>query len=245
MAPVRSPKTSNRKKSKQGSKVKGWGSDTFRQRFGGSQQVSPYVDELARVLAKQIDEEIFNQKYAPIKDILILVGAGAFLAASIAVPNLPRALRPFVKEDEREAYKRFNVPYAKRALERLARQKLVEIGEEDGVQVVKITEAGRERILRLALDQLEIKKPKHWNGKWYLVSYDIPETLKTPRNLFVYYLRAWGFYPFHRSVYLHAYKEAIKAVEFLREYLRLGKYVQILEVNRIEKDHIFRKFFGV
>ncbi len=206
---------------------------------------SEKIDELAKILAKQIDAEIFERKYAPVREVLKLVGAGAFLAASVVAPGLPRALKPFrTDSEEYEAYKRFNIPYLKQNLKRLERQKLVEIDEEEGVQVIKITDAGRQKILRYALNELAVEKPKYWDGQWYLVSYDIPECFKEIRRAFQDYLKAWGFYPLHKSVYLHAYP-CQDQIEFLREYFGVGKWVRIFTVTKIENDRSFRAFFGV
>lgn len=203
------------------------------------------IDYLTKTLAKQIDQEIFAKKYAPVREVLKLVGAGAFLAASIAAPNLPLALKPFLdNQKESKVWKRFNIPYLKRTLERLEKQKLIEIKEEGEIQVVEITNQGRKRILKYALDELAIKKPKFWDGKWILISYDIPGNLKSLRNIFREYLRTWGFYPLHESVFLHAYP-CEKEVDFLREYLGIGEFVRILKVTKIENDKLFRSFFDI
>ncbi|MBI5465645.1 hypothetical protein HY946_03460 [Candidatus Gottesmanbacteria bacterium] len=202
------------------------------------------IDQISKILAKQIDREIFKQKYARVGDVLKIVGAGLLLAGAFVAPNLPRALLPFFRENEYEAWKRFNLPYLKRSLERLEKQKLVEIEEENGVQVVKITEGGRKRVLRYALDELAVKKPKIWNGTWWLISYDLPNELKDRRDILRDYLKAWGFYPLHESVFLHAYS-CFKQVDFLREYLGISKYVRVFKVAQIENDQPFRDFFGV
>ena len=216
-----------------------------REIFSGNIPSEEKIDYLARTLVKQIDREIFEKKYAPVGEILKLVGAGIFLAASIAVPNLPRALKPFLRdENEYEVWKRFNIYYLKRTLKRLEEQKLVEMEEEKGIQIVKITNEGRKRILKMALDEVAIKKPKDWDRKWRLVSFDLPEKLSKLRKILVEYLRAWGFYPLHKSVYLHAYP-CLNEVEFLREYLGVGEYVRLFIVTRIENDQLFRDFFGV
>lgn len=200
---------------------------------------------LSSILVKQIDTEIFKKKYAPAAAILKLVGAGVFLVASFAVPNLPKVLKPFWNEEEEyELWKRFNIPYLKRTLHRLEKEKLVEIGEEKGRQIVKITDGGKRRILKYALEEIEIKKPRVWDGTWRLVSYDLPKNYSKFRDILYDYLRAWGFYPLHKSVLLHAYP-CEKEVEFLREYLGLGKYVRIFKVAKIENDGVYRKFFGV
>lgn len=207
----------------------------------------PLFENISKILAKQIDYELFTKKYAKVGDVLKLIGAGIFLASAIAIPNLPLALKPFLNRQRREEYrawKRFNIPYLKRTLERLEKQKLIEITKEDEIQVVKITVAGQRKVLKYAIDELAVEKPKFWNGKWTLVSYDIPNKLKKQREIFQEYLRAWGFYPLHESVFLHAYP-CEKQVEFLRIYLDIRKLVRIFSVFKIENDKSFRDYFGV
>lgn len=203
------------------------------------------IDTIAQSLSKQIDKEVFNKKHAHTAEILKLIGAGALLATSIAIPNLPKILKPFLEDkDEYEVWKRFNIPYLKRTLKRLEKEKLVQIKDDKDHQIVEITNRGRRRILKYALDELAIGKPKFWDGKWRLISYDIPGRYKGLRKVFREYLRNWGFYPLHESVFLHAYPCG-KQVEFLREYLGLGEYVRFFSVSRIENDKLFRDFFGV
>lgn len=202
------------------------------------------VDEISQILLKQISKEILAKKYLPVNNVLKIVGAGLLLAGSVVFPTLPQIIAPFFRKDEYYAWKRFNLPYLKRTLERLKKQKLVETFEENGVEVVKITQNGRKRILRYALDELAVEKPKIWNGNWWIVSYDLPKEFKDQREILRDYLRAWGFYPLQESVYLHAYS-CFKQVEFLREYLGIGEYLRIFRVSEIENDQLFRDFFGV
>lgn len=202
--------------------------------------------EISKGLSRQIKKEEFNKVYVPAKQILKLAGAGVFLAASIAIPKLPKALKPFYnnKKDDYEVWKRFNIPYMKRTLKRFENQKLVEIAEENNIQIVKITEAGKRKILKYAIDSLVIEKPKHWDGRWRLISYDIPGNMSVLRDAFREHLKAWRFYPLHESAFLHAYP-CEKQVEFLRAYLGVGEYIRIFTVSKIENDKPFRDFFGV
>jgi len=205
----------------------------------------PLILDISKNLAKQIDKKEFEKKYAPVKTILTLVGAGAFLAGSLVIPNLPMALKPFLKDQEEyEVWKRFNIPYLRRTLYRLEQQKLVEIAEEKGIQMVKITESGKRRILRYAIGEVLIEKPRFWDGKWRLVSYDIPGNLKPLRKMFREYLCLWGFFPLHESVLLHAYP-CEKQADFLKEYLGVGQYVRMFTVSKIENDKPFKNFFGI
>lgn len=213
-----------------------------------SSEINPkLMEDISKTLEKQINWEIFTQKYARVGDVLKLVGLGIFVAGSIVAPNLPLALKPFLdhkRRKESQVWKRFNIPYLKRSLKRLEQQKLVEIVEDGGIQSIKITKAGQRRVLKFALDELAVEKPKIWDGRWTLVSYDIPKDYRNLRKIFMEYLKAWGFYPLHESVFLHAYP-CEKQVEFLREYLGIGKYVRIFTVSKIENDKLFKDFFGI
>ena len=214
--------------------------------------ISPIISDtlmldVSKTLLKQINQENFNQKYARVGDVLKLVGAGIFIAGSLVMPNLPLALKPFLdhqRKSEMNVWKRFNIPFLRRTLNRLEKQKLVEFDEDNGMQIVRITEVGKKRVLRFAIDELAVEKPKIWDGRWYLVSYDIPGKLRRLRNIFREYLQAWGFYLLHESVLLHAYP-CQKQVDFLREYLGIGRHVRIFTITRIENDKLFRDFFGV
>lgn len=202
------------------------------------------IDQLSQILLKQINADIFKEKYAGVEPILKMIGAGLLLAGSFVAPNLPKSFSPYYQADEYEAWKRFNIPYLKRTLERLERRELINTIEENGVKIVKITKAGKIKVLKYALDELEIKKPKNWDGKWWLISYDLPKGFEKERDILRDYLRAWGFYPLHKSVFLHAYP-CYEQIKFLREYLGIGEYLRILRVSAIENSQLFKDFFGL
>lgn len=208
---------------------------------GSVTKLEPYFKDIAKTLARQK----FEERYEGPAQILKLVGAGAFLATAVVAPGLGRALNPIVRDlTAEEPWRKYNIPYLKRSLARLEQQKLVVVRTVGTAKEVEITSEGKKRILRMALDELTIKKPANWDGYWRLVSYDIPKDLSPTREAFTDYLRAWGFYPFQESLYLQAYP-CERPVEFLREYFGIGKYVRIIKVLKIENDQLFRQFFYV
>lgn len=208
-------------------------------------EVERQIATFSHSLLQRVAREELQRKYASASLVLKLIGAGAFIAASFVFPTLPMALKPFLKhENSKETWKRFNLGYLKRTLARLEDEKLLEVTEENGLQTIILTEAGRRRILKYTLADITINKPSHWDGTWYLLSYDIPRASEHLRTIFREYLRAWRFYQLHESVYLHAYP-CEKEVTFLREYLGIGKYVRVLKVSSFENDSVFREYFGV
>lgn len=206
-----------------------------------------YFSELALKLSNQIDKKTLENKQLKSKQILTLIGAGLFLAGSLVAPNISLLAKPLLKkhsELEYEVWKRFNIPYLKRTLKRLEQQKLIEIIGQKDTQVVIITEQGKKKTMKFAIDSLTIPKPNKWDKTWRLISYDIPTEERQIRHIFYEYLHAWHFYPLHESVLLHAYPCEEQAT-FLRTYLGIEKYVRIFTVSKIENDKPFRDFFGV
>ena len=139
---------------------------------------------------------------------------------------------------------RFNVKYLRRSLERLEKQKLIEIKKRGDKYEVKVTKKGKTRILKYSLEDLSIEKPEDWDGKWRVVSYDLPESLRAYRDTLRRFFKRLGFYQLHKSVYLHAYP-CEKQVEFLREFYGLGKYITLFKVEKIENEELYRRFFDV
>ena len=178
------------------------------------------VDEISKFLSKRIVEETKERKFLGVKKILALIAGGVFSFLDWYPKN-------WAYLEDPEAYgvtKRFNIPYLKRILKRLEKQKLVEVKEKKEKQIVKITDAGRIRILKYAIDEIKIKEPIKWDGRWWLVSYDLPEKMAHLRSLIRRYFLSWGFCPIHKSVYLHAYP-CWNEIDFLREYFGVGEYI--------------------
>jgi DNA-binding transcriptional regulator PaaX len=117
--------------------------------------------------------------------------------------------------------------------------------EEKGDEgVVRLTEAGRTKVLKFSLESLRISRPERWDGRWTLVFYDVVHGKKEVRDRLRRYLLAAGFYPLQESVYLHAYPCA-REVDFLRHFLGVAGEVRIIFADKIEDDQVFRDYFGV
>jgi hypothetical protein len=48
----------------------------------------------------------------------------------------------------------------------------------------------------ILIDDIEIKNPKKWDGKWHLAMYDFPIRFKKARNAFRFKLKQLGFFQF-------------------------------------------------
>ena len=190
-----------------------------------------------------------KDSYPTNKEILLLLGVGTLLVASIVMPGLTMAAGIIMKakrrhdwEENQKAWKKFNVPLLRRNLKRLQEQKLVEVVEEKGQEVVKLTQKGYTKYLKFRMEDWS-NKSHNWDGKWRVVIYDINKMKKARQESFRRMLKQMNFWPLQESVYLTPYK-CQEAIGYLREYFNIGEEVMVLEVSKLENESYYKHYFG-
>ncbi|MBI3342623.1 hypothetical protein HY032_00505 [Candidatus Gottesmanbacteria bacterium] len=129
-------------------------------------------------------------------------------------------------------------------MRRLEAQKLIKYAVVEGQDVVTITKEGKTKILKYALENLEVKKPQSWDGRWRVVIYDIPVRDRSLQWVIRDALKTMGFYQMQESVYLFPHP-CYDEVEFLRSFYGVGAMVKYLLVTKLEDDAPYRQYFGV
>ena len=109
---------------------------------------------------------------------------------------------------------------------------------------MEITRKGKVKLLKYSLEDMKIERPEIWDGSWWLVSYDLPESMRKYRDFLRNFFRRLGFCPIHKSLYLHAFP-CKEQIEFLREFFGVGRYIKIFKVEEIENEEVYKKFFGL
>lgn len=204
------------------------------------------LTEIALILNEKFKKEQRERNYARVKDILTLLATGTGLAMAVVMPGTAYLLKqPYEKKrKDWEEWKKFNPTYLRRNIERLKKQKLVEIEEREGVATVKIAKAGRQKVLKYALDELELPKSRVWDKKWRIIIYDVPRDKKYFQVLFRETVKRMGFLRIQRSVYAYPFP-CYEQVEFLREYFNLGDNILYMVVETLENDLPYREYFGL
>ena len=129
------------------------------------------------------------------------------------------------------------------AIDSIKRQKLIEyVCDKNGKTVVKITKKGETKLRTFAIDLIEIKKPKRWDGKWRLVMFDIPMRFTKGREALRYHLKELGFYQFQKSAWIYPYPCEDEII-FIADFFGVGKFVEILTVESVLSDQKLRKYF--
>lgn len=129
-------------------------------------------------------------------------------------------------------------------LKRFEKQNMVMITTKRGKTVVELTEKGRLEALFRKLKKMHQKSKNRWNGKWYLIIFDIPEAHRKERHSLRQFLKSLNFYELQKSVYISPWVFSEEAVIYLKES-GLIKYIRFLRVDRVDDESVLKKLFNI
>jgi len=164
------------------------------------------------------------------KEIIKSIGLGILVIASLAIPNLPLALKPFFKTRGREKFRRI--------LKRLEEKDVIFLGGEK----IKLTKKGKDLLKEIQFREITIPKPQKWDGVWHLISYDIPDDFKQERDWFRFILKRLGFRKIQESLWVHPF-ECKEEIAIIAQNLSVSAFVIIMKTNHLPNQSKFKKYF--
>jgi len=165
------------------------------------------------------------------------------ISLSILVPNTAQFVgKAFLKKSDKDEAR----SKVRNGLRYMKQQRYVTVTETaDGTQIITLTEAGKQRYERRQFDTLQIQTPKHWDKKWRIVMFDIPEQHKAARNSLNWKLKQLGFKQLQRSVWVHPFP-CLPEVELIKSTYGIEKFVTLLETESIDSHNkLVRQFSGL
>lgn len=83
---------------------------------------------------------------------------------------------------------------------------------------------------------MEVKKPKMWDRKWWLVAADIPtKHYRLGADQLRQKVKDMGFYFLQRTLWLYPY-DPRKEIEFIAITYGVEKFLTVMEVNRLDSE---------
>lgn len=158
---------------------------------------------------------------------------------------LARRVRGFAPRNASLAatIRRANIP---RAIKRAERRGLVTVYERaHRPPIIRVTEKGRRSLARRQLRGCAVERPKRWDGRWRIVMFDVPETNRPNRERLRTTLRAFGFTPLQRSVWLYPYDCRDLVTLTRTAYGMEHVTVRYLVVSELEEDDAFRRRYDI
>lgn len=172
------------------------------------------------------------------KIILRTIATVGIISVAVLAPNALQAFGMISKAIERK--RKYEI---KSSLSKLANRGLIEFKKnKNGKNFAKLTQKG-EKILRLAeINNYQIKKPKRWDGKWRVITFDIKETRKSTRNQIRHILKTIGFCQLHKSVWIYPY-DCEDFITLLKADFKIGKDLLYMIVWKMEYEKPLLNYF--
>ena len=123
------------------------------------------------------------------------------------------------------------------------KRKIVKFMEKGGKTHMVLTEKGKKRQLSFEWENMIIRKPASWDGKWRIVMFDFPEKDRGFRDVFRDKLKKLGLLQFQKSVWVYPY-ECEDEIDFVAERWGVAKYLTLLTVQ-IDNDFSLRTNFRI
>lgn len=174
--------------------------------------------------------------------ILRIVGTGVLIPAIFLFPGSAIVINNFLN-DKGIKQKHCNF---RRLLIRAKKNKLLGIVQRGGDDFLEITRRGKKELLKYDIDELIIKKPRVWDGKWRVIIFDIPEKRGEGRRALSRKLKELGLYPLQKSTFVSPY-ECENEIDFIREFFDVEKFVILLKASTMGRYHdlILKNYFDL
>ncbi len=183
-----------------------------------------------------------NEKKIKIgKIILKTVAVAGVLSVAVLAPNALQMIGSFYGGKK----KRFNPKYyIETAIGRLKKGGLIAFQNKNGKIFVRLTLKGEEEFLKYQLQEITIKKPKKWDGKWRVIIFDIAEQKRGIRDGLRKELINLGFLKLQNSVWVYPY-DCEEVIIMFKSHFRIGKDVLYLIAERVENDKWLKQKFDL
>lgn len=166
------------------------------------------------------------RSYSTLKVLLGLILASGVLTISAIAPNAVGAMLRMTKDRDRIKRDRYNKLW--QTFNRLKKEGAIRYcGSDNGEMIYELTERGKKKMRRFALDTLKINRPIKWDGRWRIIIFDIPERKGAARRAIQRKLNEMGFYQLQKSVWVHPFPCEAE-IEFLKDFFDLKQFVYIL-----------------
>ncbi|MDP3771414.1 MAG: hypothetical protein Q8R16_03890 [bacterium] len=174
--------------------------------------------------------------------VLGVVAAAGIIATAAVAPGALLALKPLVRKP---AWRQRGE--VDRALRRLMRRGLVEETHRGRIVELSLSDKGREYLMRREFAHAEIVRPKKWDGRWRIVTFDVPEKRRHLRDNLRTHFQRLGLHPIQKSVWLTPFP-CDDLVQLIKVDLDLGRNVQYFTVGKFadrEEEKDWRIHFDV
>jgi len=187
-------------------------------------------------------------KHSELRQIVLSsIGLGILLGGTFLVtPNFPIVFGAILSLIKELSNKKIPEKKIKRVLKNLEKKELIQIIEKDDEAHVYLKSGWTPLILKYSLKPLLAlkRRKKKWDGKWFIIVFDVPEGQRNKRDYLRMFLREIGFYQYQQSVYIFPY-QCKKEIELIKKIVEGAKYISYITADEIENEEQVKRYFGL
>lgn len=169
---------------------------------------------------------------------LFVIGVAGVITLSAIAPNIFWAINKifFKKSKHRRYTKKEKVKKITRTIYYLKERGYIKMRWTGKDFKIFLTGLGKKKLAKMDFLNLQVGRSPSWDQKWWQVAADIPtEDYKWAADLFREKLMEMKFFPLQRTLWFYPY-DPRKEVEFLTVHYGIGKFVTVMEINRLDRD---------
>ena len=161
-----------------------------------------------------------------------LLVAGAVCVAGTSPYFGTNLFRTFKKQKKYSRRKVYDTFYS------LKKRGFLKIEKRNHQVYISLTNLGKKKAGMFQIDELKIKKPKKWDGKWRIIIFDITQLKKTHRDSLRGKLKNLGFYQLQKSAWIYPF-DCRAEIDLLRDFFGLRENEMRLiissDIGEVEK----------
>src|SRR3989344_7371827 len=179
------------------------------------------------------------------KEILSTIAVPGMVVVDATSPYFLINLAKAILKNRKYAKSKENEQKIVRSLRRLRKSNLIILKDRgDDNFTVQLTQKGKKKVEEVNFEKLEIVKPAKWDGKWRLITFDIPENRKAARDALRFKMKELKFYQLQKSVFVCPYP-CEKEILFLCEFFYITRFVNIIVADSIYDDVRLMHHFNI
>ena len=196
-----------------------------------------------KILKKDNDKTLF--KHNELRQIVLAaLGIGVIIGGTLITPNFPIILGSILSLIKDFKKKDISIKKVNRVLQNLEKKEIIYLERKGEDVYVHLKDFFHPTILKYSIKAIfDLKKrDQKWQGKWYLVMFDVPEIQRNKRVYLRKFLKQIGFYPYQKSVYVFPY-ECEKEISLIKKIVEGGKYMSYIIADKIEQEKAAKIYF--
>jgi CRISPR-associated endonuclease Cas2 len=179
-------------------------------------------------------------------EILKVIGMAAIGGGSIIKPIMPLAIDEIIRLLGELRNLEANEKKIRKTLSCLEKKEIVSIIQNGSDIQVLLRDHNHPIIVKYSVKSiLDFKKQQmKWDGKWFMVFFDVPEIQRNKRNYVRRYLIDLGFFPYQKSVYIFPYA-CEDEISLIKKAVESASYMKYIIAEKIEDEEQVKKFFHI